>query len=86
MTEFTLKPQEKKTLKLNIGDKSFHIPLGGSLTPAEAATLDTFKGTREFYNQYLDQEVIDVLTIDDYNAITKAWREASRGDKTPGES
>lgn len=88
MAEFTLKKREADTLKLNIGDESFQIPLAGSLTPEEAAPLDTQAGTIEFFNKYISKEIADALTINEYNAITKAWVDASKkvSGKTPGES
>jgi len=87
MAEFTLKPREIETLKLNIGEESFQIPLAGSLTPEEAAPLDTNEGTIAFFQKYLSKDVIAVLKIDDYNAITQAWLDASKkkSKKTPGE-
>ncbi len=86
--EFTLKRQQEKTLKINIGEESFFVPLAGSLTPEEAAPLDTQAGTIAFFQKYLSDDVKKILTIDDYNAITKAWIDASKknGGKTPGES
>ena len=85
---FTLKRKEPDTMRLNIGKESFQIPLAGSLTPEESAPLDTPSGTIAFFQKYLSDEVKKVLTIDDYNAITRAWIEASRkaSGKTPGES
>ena len=87
MAEFTLKERPKKTLKLNIGEESFNIPLAGSLTPEEAAPLDTQAGTIEFFQKYLSEDVKKILVIDDYNEITKAWIKASKvpGGKTAGE-
>ena len=78
MAEFTLKKRPPKVLKVNIGDETFSIPLGGSLTPEEAAPLDTREGTIEFIQRYLSDEVKAVLVIDDYNEITKAWIKASK--------
>lgn len=88
MQEFTLKPKEADTLRLNIGDESFQIPLAGSLTPEEAATLDTAEGTRAFFQKYLPKKITKALTINDYNEITKAWLEATKKVQglTPGES
>lgn len=87
MSEFTLKRNEAKTLRLNIGEDSFQIPLAGSLTPEEAAPLDTQAGTIAFFNKYIDADIVKELRIDDYNAITKAWIDASKkaSKKTPGE-
>ena len=89
MAEFTLKQKEAETLKLNIGDKSFQIPLAGSLTPEEAAPLETNTGTIAFFQKYIDDdEVKSMLRINDYNEITKAWMDASKkaSGKKPGES
>lgn len=88
MAEFTLRRKEAETLKLNIGEESFFIPLAGSLTPDEAAPLDTPEGTRAFFQKYLSEELRDSLTLNDYEAITKAWVDASKksAKKKPGES
>lgn len=88
MAEFTLRRKEAETLKLNIGEESFFIPLAGSLTPDEAAPLDTPEGTRAFFQKYLTEDLCASLTLDDYEAITKAWVDASkkRSKKKPGES
>lgn len=88
MESFTLKPKKAKTLRVNIGEESFQIPLAGSLTPAEAAPLDTQTGTIEFFQKYLSDEVKAILTIDDYNELTRAWIKASKvpGGKSAGES
>lgn len=86
MAEFTLKRKPAKTLKVNIGEESFNIPLAGSLTPKEAATLDTAKGTQDFIKKHLSPEIAESLTIDDFNAITTAWTSASnKSGAKPGE-
>lgn len=88
MAEFTLKPREAKTLKLNIGDESFQIPLGGSLTRKELAGLDTKEGTYSFFRKYIDKAVLDSLPMDDYNEIVRVWLDetAKASGKTLGES
>lgn len=89
MAEFTLKPREADTLKLNIGDKSFQIPLADSLTPEEALPLNTQAGTIAFLQKYIDDEEIKAsLRICDYNEITKVWVETSKkaAGRDPGES
>ena len=87
MAEFTLKRKPAKTLKVNIGDESFQIPLSMCLTPEELAPLGTAEGTRDFFRKYLSEDVKKELTIEDYNEITRAWVEASNkaGGKTTGE-
>lgn len=87
MAEFTLKRRKAKTLKINIDDKSYHIPLSGSMKPKEVAKLDTVEATLEFMKKYIPEEVLDELTQDEYNDIVKAWGEASKeaSGLNPGE-
>lgn len=87
MAEFTLKRRKAKTLKINIDDKSYHIPLSGSMKPKEVAKLDTVEATLEFMKKYIPGEVLDELTQDEYNDIVRAWGEASKeaSGLNPGE-
>lgn len=87
MAEFTLKRRKAKTLKINIDDKSYHIPLSGSMKPKEVAKLDTVEATLEFMKKYIPGEVLDELTQDEYNDIVRAWGEASKEESglKPGE-
>ena len=68
---------ERKVLKINIGEDSYSLPLMGSLTMKEATRLDTQEGTLAFIVDYIPKDVIDNLTIDDFNAIIEAWKSAS---------
>lgn len=72
------KPEKMETLKVNIGDESFDIPLGMSLTVDEFASLDTFRGTVKFFNKFIPDRITKNLTFAEYNQITEAWREATR--------
>lgn len=88
MAEFTLKPKEVETLRLNIGEGSYQVPLGGSLTRKEIAALDTREGTYEFLSKYIPVEVLDSLATVDYNQIVNVWvkETAKASGKTLGES
>ena len=88
MAEFTLKRHKAKTLKINIGDNSYYLPLSGSMKPKEVAGLDTVEATLAFMKKFIPEEVIDDLTQDEYNELVKAWGEASQeaSGLKPGES
>lgn len=92
MAEFTLKTREEDTLKLNIGDESFQIPLATSMTLEEARSMDTMEGAISFFNKYIREDVANSLSLINYRDLIKAWRDASEvamqaaGDITPGES
>ncbi len=74
MAEFTLRETEPKTLKLNIGEESYQIPLGGSLTRKEIMLLETAEGTYSFFLKYIPKKVLEGMTIDNYNQIVSVWR------------
>ena len=88
MAEFTLKNREIETLKLNIGDESFQIPLATSLTLDEARGMDSIDGSIAFFRKYIRADIADTLTLINYRDIITAWKDASEqsGGKTPGES
>ena len=86
MAEFTLRRKPAETLKVVIEDKSYEVPLGGSLTPKEMSELDTPEGTRAFFCRHIPPDVTDTLTIDEWNALINAWRmETGKGGRTAGE-
>ena len=88
MAEFTLKRVEQKTLKVNIGEESYQIPLMGSLTFKEAKTLDTQEGTYAFIKRYIPGKILDDLKVEEYNQIVNIWKEESQkhSGKSQGES
>jgi len=79
MAEITLGSKKTvKTLKVHIGDGTYSIPLSGSLTISELRALkngddDGFT----FFEKYIPKEVIDTLTMDEFNQLTAAWKKAS---------
>ncbi len=77
MTEFTLKPIETKTIKINYLDESFELPLQGSLTFEEANLLATPEGTYAFMKKHVPEYILKVLKVEEYNMILAAYREAS---------
>ena len=87
MTEFTLKPVEEKTIRINYYDDSFVLPLQGSLTLEEANMLATPEGTFAFMKKHIPKEIMEKLKLEEYNTVVKAYREASEKNsgKTLGE-
>ena len=75
--ELTLKTNETEVLKINIGDKSYSIPLGMELTRKELAKLNKEEAVMEFFEKYLGKEVMEKLTINQIKQIITAWGEAT---------
>ena len=77
MAEFTLKPLEARTIKINYGDDSFELPLQGSLTFAEAQLLATPEGTYSFMKKHVPEKIMSKLKVEEYNMILGAYRKES---------
>ena len=88
MAVFTLKRKEAKTLRVNIGENSFTIPLMGSLNWKEARLLESVEGTYSFFKKNVPEEIFESLSIDEYNELVNVWRSESEkaSGKTQGES
>lgn len=77
MAEYTIKPREAKTLRVNVGEESFQIPLQGSLSIKEAKDLDTAEGTYKFLKAYIPENILEELRVEDYNQLLSVWRKES---------
>jgi len=86
MSEKILNRKPTEVLKVKIDDKSYSVPLAGSLSyyDAKAFSQISDKPVMEqldfairFFSKYIPQEVIESLTCDDLKEIFVAWSEAS---------
>lgn len=90
MAELNLKSYEEDTLRLNIGEDSFLIPLATSLTLEEAtAVIGNQDEAIAFFKRYIREDVTKNLKMKQWRDILIAWTNASRtaaGGMDPGES
>ena len=82
MAELTLTPKEVETLRVNIGDESYQLPLGGSMSRKEIAELDTSEGTYAYLCKHIPAEVLDNLPLSSYNQLIATWIQETK--KTSG--
>lgn len=75
--ELTLNLNEVEVLKINIGDKSYSIPLGTSLKRKEIAKLKDEEEVMKFFESHLGKDIMDNLTIGQIKAIITAWSKAT---------
>lgn len=94
MKEITLE-QPKEVLQVNAYDKTFTIPLAGSIPLAVLMPIKKAKTTDEkleffvdFLKEYIPEDVFNKLTASDFNQIMVTWGETSKLETgvTPGES
>lgn len=81
MREITLGgKKESKALKVNIGKETYSIPLAGSLTIAEMKKFKDDEDGFTFFGKYIPAEVLESLTMDEFKALSDAWKNASSED------
>ena len=90
MREITLTNESEQinVLKVNIGKKTYSVPLSGSLSIREMKAMrDGTEDGFDFFGRYIPQDVLETLTMDQFNALNEAWKEASseKTDASMGE-
>ena len=80
--------QKDQTLGVIIGEKTYYIPLGKSLKVKELSKLSEQAEVMKFFEKHLGKEVMDSLSVDDFEAIVEAWSKATQesSGKSLGES
>lgn len=83
MKEITLKKHSNtEVLRVTIGEETYSVPLGGSMSYGELRKLQKGKNNPdivvEFFGKYIPEEVIDSLLVEDINQLMNAWSEATK--------
>lgn len=73
-----------QNLGVVIGDKTYLIPLGKALKVKELSKLSDQNEVMKFFEKYLGKEVMDSLSVADFEAIVEAW--SSETKKATGKS
>lgn len=77
MAEFTLKRKETETLRINLGEESFQLPLQNSMTLKEIQALGKPEGTYAYLKKVIPVHIFDTLSWDEYSQIVEVWKEES---------
>ena len=80
MREITLTNENEQinVLKVNIGKETYSVPLSGSLSIREMKAMrDGTEDGFDFFGRYIPQDVLETLTIDQFNKLNKAWKDAT---------
>ena len=70
--------QKDQNLGVIIGEKTYYIPLGKSLKVKELSKLSEQAEVMKFFEKHLGKEVMDSLSVDDFEAIVEAWSKATQ--------
>ena len=70
----------KKVLEVKIGKKTYNVPLSGSLSIREMKAMrDGTEDGFDFFGRYIPAEVMENMTMDDFQVLNDAWKKASAG-------
>jgi hypothetical protein len=80
MAEVKIKKNRVEVLKVSIEDKSYSIPLIGSMKLKKIRELKECKTDEQlvsFLSEYIPTDVLEEFTSADLNQLVTAWRDAS---------
>lgn len=72
-----LDTKEIEVLEVKLGNKTYTVPLGSSLTQKELKGLNKNENAEKFFIKHLGKEVWESLTLVQTKALMEAWSEAT---------
>lgn len=64
-------------LEVEIGNKTYSVPLAGSMKRKELMAMKDDESIFQMFSKYIPAEVLDNLTVDEYNQLGQAWIDAN---------
>lgn len=77
MAKIVVDNNVKEVLEVVIGENTYNIPLGSSLSWKEIKELDTQEKMLTFFTQYIPEDVFESLSLGNITAIMNEWRKAT---------
>lgn len=77
MAKITVENKVVEVLEVEIGEKTYNIPLGSSLTYKKLNSLKTTESFMQFFMEYIPEDIFDTLSIANISAIIKEWNKAT---------
>ena len=78
MAKINLNNKPIEVLDIEIGDKTYKIPLGSSLPLKKAKAIKDEESVMEFLREYMPEAVVENLTIAQLAQIMNAWSEETK--------
>ena len=78
MAKINLNNKPIEVLDIEIGDKTYKIPLGSSLPLKKAKAIKDEESVMEFLREYMPEKVVENLTISQLAQIMNAWSEETK--------
>lgn len=78
MAKINLNDKPIEVLEIEIGDKTYKIPLGSSLPLKKVKSIKDEDSVMEFLREYMPEKVVDNLTIAQLTQIFNVWSEETK--------
>lgn len=69
--------QNANVLAVEIGKKTYSVPLAGSMKRKDVLALKDDESVYAMFARYIPSEVLDDMTVDEYNQLAQAWIDAN---------
>lgn len=69
--------QNVDVLTVEIGKTSYTVPLAGSMKRKDLLALKDENSVFQMFARYIPEDVLDNLTVDEYNQLAQAWSDAN---------
>ena len=68
--------------------KTYKVPLAGSIKRKDILKLNSEEAVHNMFTQYIPEDVLDDMTLDEYRQLIDAWNAANtnKDDASLGES
>lgn len=73
----TIGGQNANVLAVEIGKKTYSVPLAGSMKRKDILALKDEESVYAMFARYIPSEVLDDMTVDEYNQLAQAWVDAN---------
>lgn len=73
----TLGGQTVDFLTVEIGKTAYTVPLAGSMKRKDLLALKDENSVFQMFARYIPEDVLDNLTVDEYNQLAQAWSDAN---------
>lgn len=64
-------------LTVEIGKKTYSVPMAGGMKRKELKALKDEESVFNMFAKYIPEDVLDELTVDEYNQLAQAWIDAN---------
>lgn len=70
----------KETLAVEIGSKTYNVPLARSMKRKELIALKDEESVFQMFAKYIPSDVLDDLTMDEYQQLAQAWTDSNEAE------